>query len=139
MQEIDIIIKILLASGLGALIGLERELDDEPAGIRTHILVAMGSAIFTMLSFAVSSGDPTRIASNIVVGIGFLGAGTIFKDKYQVRGLTTAADIWVVSAIGMAVGLGDFFLATISALLIFFVLVLKKIFFPKRKGKVLRV
>ncbi len=109
--------RLLLAAGLGGAIGLERELDEKAAGLRTHMLVAMGSALFTLISaygfrdFLVGGGsivraDPSRIAAQIVTGIGFLGAGVIFRQGFSVRGLTTAATLWLVAAIGMASGAG---------------------------------
>ena len=111
-------IRVLIAALLGAAIGLERELRDQPAGLRTHMLVALGSCLFTLVSaygfHAAASApstqairaDVTRIASQIVVGIGFLGGGTILRHGGTVRGLTTAATLWVVAAIGLATGVG---------------------------------
>jgi putative Mg2+ transporter-C (MgtC) family protein len=102
-------LRLLLAALLGAAIGLEREVHAHPAGIRTHLLVSLGSAGFTVLSiagFGPGPVDPTRIAAQIVTGIGFLGAGAILKDGVRVRGLTTAASLWVVAAVGMAAGVG---------------------------------
>jgi putative Mg2+ transporter-C (MgtC) family protein len=109
--------RLLLAAGLGAAIGLERELDDKAAGLRTHMLVSVGSALFTLVSaygfhdFLVNGGsvvrtDPSRIAAQIVTGVGFLGAGVIFRQGFTIRGLTTAATLWLVAAIGMAAGAG---------------------------------
>ena len=110
------LLRIVVAAGLGGAIGLERELDEKAAGLRTHMLVASGSALFTLVgaygfsSFLghgkVVSYDPSRIAAQIVTGIGFLGAGVIFRQGFTVRGLTTAASLWVVAAIGMAAGAG---------------------------------
>lgn len=107
----DVTIKIVLAGGLGALVGLDRELSDQPAGLRTHILVSLGAALFTMAGADLIGGesnpvDPTRIAAQVVTGIGFLGAGAIIRQGMSVRGLTTAAGLWVTAAIGTAVGLG---------------------------------
>ena len=110
---------------LGAVIGLERELHRQPAGFRTHSLVAVGSALFTIISaygFAGPSVDPTRIAAQIVSGIGFIGAGTILQHRGNVRGLTTAASLWSVAAIGMAAGAGMLAIATIGTFLILVVL-----------------
>ena len=106
-----------MAAALGGAVGLERELDEKAAGLRTHMLVAVGSALFTLVSaygfrdFLVGGGsivraDPSRIAAQIVTGIGFLGAGVIFRQGFTVRGLTTAASLWLVGAIGMASGAG---------------------------------
>jgi putative Mg2+ transporter-C (MgtC) family protein len=107
--------RLAAAAGLGAVIGLERELDEKAAGLRTHMLVASGSALFTLVSaygFSAFVGhkhvsfDPSRIAAQIVTGIGFLGAGVIFRQGFTVRGLTTAASLWIVAAVGMAAGIG---------------------------------
>lgn len=104
----EMVIRLVLALVLGSLIGMERETHGRPAGLRTHVLVCMGSTLFTLCSYviAVPHNDPGRIAAQIVTGIGFLGAGTIIHQGSIVRGLTTAASIWVVAAIGLAVGIG---------------------------------
>jgi putative Mg2+ transporter-C (MgtC) family protein len=113
----EALLRLALAAALGGAIGVERELREREAGLRTHLLVALGSALFTIVSAYgfhafLSSGasvvraDPTRIAAQIVTGIGFLGAGAIIRQGLSVRGLTTAATLWVVSAIGLAVGAG---------------------------------
>ena len=105
-------VRIGAAAGLGGVIGLERELDEKAAGLRTHMLVAVGSALFTLVGaygfedFPATSVDPTRIAAQVVTGIGFLGAGIIFRQGFTIRGLTTAASLWLVAAIGMAAGAG---------------------------------
>ena len=96
--------KFLIATLLCGLIGLERELRGKQAGLKTMIMIGLGSTLFTILSLKIGLGSQDRIASNIVTGIGFLGAGVIFKEDNQVRGLTTACVIWIVAAIGMAVG-----------------------------------
>jgi len=111
---------------LGAIIGFERELHRQPAGFRTHALVSLGAALFTIVSaygFDGSSVDPTRIAAQIVTGIGFIGAGTILQHRGSVRGLTTAASLWAVAAIGMASGAGMLSMAVIGTFLILVVLV----------------
>jgi putative Mg2+ transporter-C (MgtC) family protein len=113
----DVLLRIVVAAGLTGAIGLERELRERAAGLRTHMLVGVGSALFTIVSaygwadfrFSTPQGivfDPTRIAAQIVTGIGFLGAGAIIRQGLSVRGLTTAAGLWVVAAIGMAAGAG---------------------------------
>ena len=109
-SDLDLVGRLLLAAVLGAVIGVEREIHDHPAGIRTHLLVALGSALFTVLSiegFSSSSGvavDPSRVAAQIVTGIGFLGAGAILKYGATIKGLTTAASLWAAAGIGMAAG-----------------------------------
>jgi putative Mg2+ transporter-C (MgtC) family protein len=107
----EVLLRLAVAAALGAAIGLEREWREREAGLRTHLLVSVGSALFTLVSaYGFSSFgarvDPTRIAAQIVTGIGFLGAGAIIRQGLSVRGLTTAATLWLVAAIGMAVGAG---------------------------------
>ena len=106
-QQLDLALRLLLAAVLGAIIGLEREVHDHPAGMRTHLLVSVGSAAFTVLSiFAFPGSDTGRVAAQIVTGVGFLGAGAILKEGATIRGLTTAASLWAVAAVGMAAGAG---------------------------------
>lgn len=111
----DLILRVLIASALGGVIGFERELSDQPAGFRTHILVSLGAALFTMVgAYGLSefegirgvTFDPTRVAAQVVTGIGFLGAGAIIQQGVSVKGLTTAASLWATAAIGTAVALG---------------------------------
>ncbi|MHB1459301.1 MAG: MgtC/SapB family protein [Armatimonadota bacterium] len=100
-------IKLILAGLLGGIVGYEREKNEHPAGLRTHMLVCLGSTLIVLISQSYGAGsDPTRIAAQIVSGIGFLGAGTILRQGNVVRGLTTAASLWTVAGIGMAVGVG---------------------------------
>src|SRR5438105_4634698 len=123
----ETLLRLAVAALLGAAIGLEREIREHEAGLRTHILVAVGSAVFTIVSaygfrdFLVNGGsvvraDPTRIAAQIVTGVGFLGAGAIIRQGLSVRGLTTAATLWVVAAIGVAAGAGWYGPALITTL-----------------------
>jgi putative Mg2+ transporter-C (MgtC) family protein len=109
-------LRLLLAAGLGAAIGLEREYRRKPAGLRTNILIAVGSALFTITSIQLSAigGTPDRIAAGIVTGMGFLGGGAILRSGSNIKGMTTAATIWVNAAIGMAAGAGEFALATMA-------------------------
>jgi putative Mg2+ transporter-C (MgtC) family protein len=119
------IFNLFLTGLLSGLVGLDRERLDRPAGLRTHMMVGLGACLFTLLSaYAFPGSDPARIASQIVVGIGFLGAGTILKREAtgEVHALTTAASIWATAAIGMAVGSGAWFLAIGATLIIWFVL-----------------
>jgi putative Mg2+ transporter-C (MgtC) family protein len=129
----DALLRLVVAAGLGAAIGVEREVREREAGIRTHLLVSLGSCLFTIVSaygfheFLVSGtnivrADPTRIAAQIVTGIGFLGAGAIIREGLSVRGLTTAASLWVVAAIGMAAGAGYYWPAVAGTLLTLFAL-----------------
>jgi putative Mg2+ transporter-C (MgtC) family protein len=123
------LVRVAVAAALGGAVGLERELREREAGFRTHMLVSVGSALFTIVSaygfreFLVGGGaviraDPTRIAAQIVTGIGFLGAGAIIRQGLSVRGLTTAATLWVVAAIGMASGAGYYSAAVITTALV---------------------
>lgn len=110
----DALIRLLVAFSLGAIIGFERQYHDKPAGFTTNTLICLGSAIFSMVSLISAQyygGDPARIAAQIVAGVGFLGAGSIIREGNKISGLTTAAGIWVVAAIGMAAGYGEFQLA----------------------------
>src|SRR2546427_1912373 len=114
MWEPSIALKLLLAAVLGGVIGLERELRDKPAGLRTNILICVGSTLFMSISTKVAEvlgGDPTRIAAQIISGIGFLGAGVVLHSHGFVLGLTTAATIWVVAGVGMALGSGMYLVA----------------------------
>ena len=124
MLTIDLLRRLLLAAGLGAALGLEREYRQKPAGLRTNILIALGSALFTNLSTSMSDhgGTPDRITAQIVSGIGFLGAGAILRSGTTVHGMTTAATIWVNAAIGMAAGAGEFAMATATTALTLIVL-----------------
>jgi putative Mg2+ transporter-C (MgtC) family protein len=107
-------LRLLLAAGLGAAIGIEREVRNKPAGLRTNMLIAVGSALFTTVSvqLGTAGGTPDRIAAQIVTGIGFLGAGAIIRSGQSVHGMTTAATIWVNAAVGMAAGVGEYAMAT---------------------------
>jgi putative Mg2+ transporter-C (MgtC) family protein len=114
MWEPSIALKLLLAALLGGVIGLEREIRDKPAGLRTNILICVGSTLFMSISTKVAEllgGDPTRIAAQIISGIGFLGAGAVLHSHGFVLGLTTAATIWVVAGVGMALGSGMYAVA----------------------------
>lgn len=117
----DTLASLLLAVVLGAFVGLEREAIHKPAGLRTHMLVCLGSCLFTIVSIGFSV-DPARIAAGIVAGIGFIGAGTIWAEKDKVQGITTAASLWATAAIGLTAGIGDYPLAVIAALLVFVIL-----------------
>lgn len=127
-MTIDFILRLLVAAILGGAIGLEREYRAKEAGIRTHVLVALGSALFMILSLhgvdsvlattVKTSFDPSRIASQVVTGIGFIGAGTIIFQKHVVRGLTTAAGLWVTAAIGLTCGAGLYLLSLAATLMV---------------------
>lgn len=127
---VEPLIRLLVAAGLGGAIGVERELSEKPAGLRTNMLICLGAALFTQMSVLIAHlaetpiGDPTRIAAQIVSGMGFLGAGTILQARGNIRGLTTAATLWVVAAIGMTVGAGQYATAIGTTILVIVVLVL---------------
>lgn len=124
-QQLIIILQIILAAILSMIIGIDRERQNKPAGLRTHMLTGVGACLFTALSMAAfPSGDPTRVASNVVTGIGFLGAGTIIIRNDEPRSLTTAASIWSTAAIGMAVGTSAWLLAIAGTVIIWFILVI---------------
>ena len=124
--QADLAFRMLIAALLGAAIGLEREIHEHPAGMRTHLLVALGSAVFTELSIYGFVGtttapiDPSRVAAQIVSGIGFLGAGAILKYGTSIRGLTTAASLWTAAAIGMAAGAGEWVIAAVGTMIVIF-------------------
>jgi len=120
-------LRLLVALALGAIVGLERERQERAAGLRTVTMVSLGSCLFTIIgAYGFANTDPSRVAAQIVTGIGFLGAGTIFLRKDLVRGLTTAATIWAVAAIGMAAGTARYFEAGFTTLLILAVLMVLK-------------
>jgi putative Mg2+ transporter-C (MgtC) family protein len=127
----EVLLRVVLAGALGGAVGAEREIREREAGLRTHMLVAVGAALFTIVSayawadfeFSTANGitfDPTRIAAQIVTGIGFLGAGAIIRQGLSIRGLTTAASLWVVAAIGMASGAGYYSAAVITTVVVLF-------------------
>jgi putative Mg2+ transporter-C (MgtC) family protein len=123
----DLMLRLLVALALGAIVGLERERQERAAGLRTVTMVSLGSCLFTIIgAYGFANTDPSRVAAQIVTGIGFLGAGTIFLRKDLVRGLTTAATIWTVAAIGMAAGTARYFEAGFTTLLILAVLMVLK-------------
>ncbi len=127
-DQATVILQLLLAAFLATLIGWDREHRGQPAGLRTHILVAVGSCLFTALSTHAFVGDTGRVAAQVVVGIGFLGAGTIIQRKGQANHLTTAASIWATAAVGMSVGVGAWLLALGATLIIWAVLVIVRWF-----------
>ena len=146
ITDADILLRIIFAIILGSIIGLERELTNKSAGLRTQIMVCLGACIFTILSihgFATAVtlyplGDPSRVAAQIITGIGFIGAGTVLRQGLTVTGLTTASTLWIVAAIGMACGCGKISIAVISTVLAVAILVLIRIFEVKIMPKNLK-
>ena len=139
----DMAVRLLASAGLGAALGVERELNAQPAGFRTHLLVCLGSALFTVGGAAYGDGDPTRVAAQVASGIGFLGAGAILRDAGGVKGLTTAGNLWVTAAVGLACGLGAIPAAVIATAIALVALVLLKrvagLLFPQQRGRVIEL
>lgn len=135
IENADILLRIIFSIILGSIIGLERELTNKSAGLRTQIMVCLGSCLFTILSIYGFStavtlyplGDPSRVAAQIITGIGFIGAGTVLRQGLTVTGLTTASTLWIVAAIGMACGCGKLNIAVVSTVLAVAILVLIRI------------
>lgn len=118
---IETVTRVLLAIAAGAAIGLERELSAQPAGLRTHLLLSLGACLFALAGLTYSAGDPSRIAAQVASGVGFLGAGVILRDQFRVKGLTTAASLWVAAALGVAAGAGAYeagAIITVAALVV---------------------
>ncbi|MFN8288619.1 MAG: MgtC/SapB family protein [Chitinophagaceae bacterium] len=130
MTNGEILIRLGLSVLIGSIIGLEREYRGKSAGLRTIILITTGAAVFTMISELMTNGSPDRIASNIVTGVGFLGAGVIFRDHRSVSGLTTAASVWAAAGLGMAAGGGYYIIAGAGCIILIVVLLL---FLPLQK------
>lgn len=137
---IEIIIRLVLSVGLGALVGYEREVSHKPAGLRTHMLVSLGACTFTVITLTSFSSTPA-ILSGILTGIGFIGAGSIIATSGHVQGITTAASLWAVASIGFASGTGSYVLAIVAAVLVFIILQIKKVEnkYKENKYKIKRV
>lgn len=117
------LILICISIIIGVLIGTEREYRNKSAGLRTFILVSFGSCLFTILSIRIGVGNPDRLAANIITGIGFLGAGVIFKDDNKVAGITTATTIWATASLGMCIGAGYVYLGLLGSVIVLIILV----------------
>ena len=156
LTNLEIITRLLVAAVLGSIVGFERESKGQDAGFRTHILVSLGAAIFTIIQLeavefvaqiarenpdmpSVISSDVTRLISQVVSGIGFLGAGTIIVSNRTVKGLTTAASIWAIASIGMAAGFGQYFLAVSGTIIILIVLQFVQGFFQLEEKERIRI
>ena len=128
----EIFLRLVLAVIAGGLIGLEREVVHKPAGLRTHMLVSLGSALFVLVGLETLPNETARVIAGIATGIGFLGAGTIFKSRNDVQGLTTAASVWTVAAVGLSIGLGYYLISAIAVVLVLIILHLNRIEFFQR-------
>ncbi len=132
-----LVLRLFLAIVCGSIIGMEREISDKAAGLRTHILVCMGSCMFALIGLELTASYPEadilRLAQGLLIGMGFLGGGVIMREGASVKGLTTAAGIWVMGAIGLAIGLGKYYISLVGTLFIFLV-----IGFFGRVGKMVR-
>lgn len=120
--DLEIAFRLVLSFIIGTALGIEREYRSKAAGLRTMIVICLGSTIFTEISINIGGNSPDRIASNIITGIGFLGAGVIFKDGLTISGITTATTIWISAALGMAVGAGEYMIAVVSSVVVLIVL-----------------
>lgn len=126
VDQLELILRLLAAAALGGVIGWQREKAHKPAGFRTHILISIGAALFTIASLTgFPGGVPSQVAAGVVTGVGFLGAGVIMHRTHTVEGLTTAASVWSVAAIGLAAGAGMYLLALTATIIIFAVLFFK--------------
>src|SRR5687767_609899 len=121
--NLETALQLFISFVIGTAIGLEREYRSKAAGLRTMIMICFGSTIFTEISISLGESSPDRIASTIITGIGFLGAGVIFKDGLTINGITTATTIWIAAALGMAVGAGEYFIALTGSVIVLIVLV----------------
>jgi putative Mg2+ transporter-C (MgtC) family protein len=119
-HDVELLVRLLLAAVLGGAIGAERELNDQPAGLRTHMLLTIGACLFTLISaYGFGRGtDPSRLAAQVVTGIGFLGGGAIVRHGLTVKGVTTAASIWATASVGVAIGAGSYVLGIGGAVLV---------------------
>ena len=131
--QFDMVVKLIVALALGLIVGIEREFVGKEAGTKTYSLVTLGAALFTILSFDPNFPDPSRIIAQIITGIGFIGAGLIIFHENKIHGLTTAAGLWTMAGVGVAAGMGYYFLAAVSTLLVLFILfVLRKLRLEER-------
>ena len=131
--QAEFILRLFIAVVLSGLVGTERQLRKEPAGLRTHMLVCLGSTLVTIVSFYGFSMDPAKIAASILTGVGFLGAGTIIARKGKVIGLTTAASLWFIAGLGIVIGIGQYILAIAATIFSLIILNLWRLEKEKRK------
>lgn len=133
LLQTEFVLRLFIAVALSGLVGVERQLRKEPAGLRTHMLVCLGSTLVTIVSFYGFSMDPAKIAASILTGVGFLGAGTIIARKGKVIGLTTAASLWFVAGLGIVIGIGQYILAIVATIFSLIILNLWRLEKEKRK------
>jgi len=129
--DTEILLRLVIAVVAGGIIGFERKAAKKPAGVRTQMLVCIGAALFVLITVNTFPDDVGRIMAGVATGVGFLGAGTIFRAEDHVKGLTTAASIWIVAAIGLAIGLGEYVLAVATTTLVILILQLSRLEFFK--------
>ena len=124
--EFTMVLRLLLAAALGAVIGIQREHAKKPAGLRTHILISLGACLFTVISIYAFSADLARVAAGVVTGIGFIGGGAIIRGSREgiIAGLTTAASIWMMAGIGLAVGVGFYLVAVVATIIALLILMI---------------
>lgn len=143
LTVLETVVRILLALGTSAIVGLERELAYQPAGLRTHVLLGLGAVLFTIGGVEIMDAAPSRVAGQVASGVGFLGAGAILQERLRVRGLTTAASLWVTAALGVAAGAGAYLAVgtvTVTALAVLVALKwVEREFFPRQRGQALAV
>ncbi len=126
-QILQQVVPLIVSTILGGIVGFERELTEKPAGLRTHMIVSLGSCLFTVVSVCDFQMDPARIAAGIVAGIGFIGAGAVLSERDRVVGLTTAASLWVTAAIGLTTGVGNYVLSIATTALVVATLFIRRI------------
>lgn len=143
LTVVETVLRIVLALGTAAIVGLERELAYQPAGLRTHVLLGLGAALFTIGGVEIMDAAPSRVAGQVASGVGFLGAGAILQERLRVRGLTTAASLWVTAALGVAAGAGAYLaVGTVTVVALAVLVALKWVereFFPRQRGQALAV
>lgn len=127
MLETELIARLVVSAALGAVVGLEREMNHKPAGLRTHMLVSIGACLFTTIIFMSITDNLGPAISGIITGIGFIGGGSIIATRGHIQGITTAASLWAVAAIGFAVGTGNYVLAISATIIVFIILQLRKV------------
>ncbi|MBS3131469.1 MgtC/SapB family protein [Candidatus Woesearchaeota archaeon] len=127
ISETEMIVRLVAATIAGSIVGFERGRLKKPAGMRTHMMVCTGAALFTLAALSSFEPETARVAAGIITGIGFLGAGTIFKEHVAIRGLTTAASLWTIAAVGLSIALGLYLMSVVAVILVLIILELSRI------------